>query len=229
MSHSFSHLLGAAVVAVAGLSQLSHAQAQTTVLDFEPAALVGLHFPGNSFTQGNYQMTTLLDFGTVDVAAALGAVAPSGNATQFYFNSNSGSVRITAVDAVPFNLNSFSAAFVPLDPPSPQTTVIVARGITMGDVEVLSWWNFASSATSSFPFADFTAAVALSNLKSLDFYACSLVGGLTCTQPTLNNGQFAIDNISITAVPEPSTVLLLTLGVLALGLRHSMTARRSQQ
>lgn len=220
MSHSFARLLGAAAIALTGVSQ---AQANTTLIDFNPVDLVGLYLPGDSFVQGSYQMTTQLDFGTVDVAAALGSVGPSGNATQFYFNANSGSLRVTPTDAVPFSLNSFSAAFVPLDPPSMQTTVIVAKGTTVGGVEVVASWAFAGSASTSFPFSSYVAAPAFSDLLRVEFYACSLAGSLICTQPTLNNGQFAIDNISVTAIPEPGTALLLTLGALGLGLR----ARRS--
>lgn len=219
MNRSFARLLGAAAVALTGVSP---SQANT-VIDFNPADLGGLYAVGESFVQSGYQMTAQLDFGTVDFAAALGAVGPSGNATQFYFAANSGSLRVTAVDAVPFRLNSFSAAFVPLDPPSLLTTVIVAKGTTVADVDVIASWSFGSSVTTSFPFTSYAAAPAFANLKRVEFYACSLVGGLTCTQPTLNNGQFAIDNISVTAIPEPGTALLLTLGAIALGLR----ARRS--
>lgn len=216
MSYSFARLLGAAAITLAGVSQ---AHASTTVIDFNPVDLVGVYLPGDSFVQGSYRMTTQLDFGTVDVASALGAVAPTGNATQFYFNANSGSLRVTATDAVPFSLNSFSAAFVPLDPPSLQNTVIVARGITVANLEVLGFWAFASSVSSNFPFTLYAAAPAFANLKSVEFFACSRVGSMNCSQPTLNNGQFAIDNISVTAVPEPGTALLLTLGAVGLGLR----------
>lgn len=219
MNPSFVRLLGAAVVA---LTSVTPSQANT-VIDFNPVDLGGLYAAGESFVQGGYQMTAQLDFGTVDFAAALGAVGPSGNATQFYFAANSGSLRVSPLDAVPFSLNSFSAAFVPLDPPSLQTTVIVAKGTTVADVEIIASWSFTGSATTSFPFANYVATPAFSNLKRVEFYACSLVGSLICTQPTLNNGQFAIDNISVTAVPEPGTALLLTLGALGLGLR----ARRS--
>jgi PEP-CTERM motif len=221
MNPSIARLLGAAALAL-GSASPSHA---TAVIDFDPIDLVGLYAAGESFTQAGYQMTAQMDFGTVDFAAALGAVAPSGNATQFYFAANSGSLRVAPLDSVPFRLNGFSAAFVPLDPPSLQTTVIVAKGTTVADVEVIASWAFGSSVTSSFPFTAYAAAPAFDNLKRVEFYACSLVGSLICTQPTLNNGQFAIDNISVTAVPEPGTALLLTLGVLGLGLR----ARRSQR
>lgn len=219
MHSSLGRLLCAAAVA---LTSVTPSQANT-VIDFDPVDLGGLYAAGESFVQNGYQMTVQLDFGTVDLAAALGAVGPSGNATQFYFAANSGSLRVTPLDATPFRLNGFSAAFVPLDPPSLQTTVIVAKGTTMADVEVVASWSFGSSVTTSFPFTSYAASPAFDNLKRVEFYACSLVGSLICTQPTLNNGQFAIDNISVTAIPEPGTALLLSLGVLGLGLR----ARRS--
>jgi hypothetical protein len=221
MNPSIARLLGAAALA---LGSASPSQA-STVIDFDPIDLVGLYAAGESFTQGGYQMTAQLDFGTVDFAAALGAVAPSGNATQFYFAANSGSLRVAPLDASPFRLNSFSAAFVPLDPPSLQTTVIVAKGTTVADVEVIASWSFGSSATTNFPFTSYVALPAFDNLKRVEFYACSLVGSSICTQPTLNNGQFAIDNISVTAIPEPGTAVLLTLGVLGLGLRTRRSLR----
>lgn len=221
MNPSIARLLGAAALALTSASP-SHAN---TVIDFNPVDLGGLYAIGESFTQGGYQMTALLDFGTVDFAASLGAVAPTGNATQFYFAANSGSLRVAPLDAVPFRLNGFSAAFVPLDPPSLQTTVIVAKGTTVADVEVIASWSFGSSTPAGFPFTSHVAAPAFDNLKRVEFYACSLVGSMICTQPTLNNGQFAIDNISVTAIPEPGTALLLTVGVLGLGLRARRTLR----
>lgn len=219
MNPSLARLLCATTLALASAAP---SQANT-VIDFNPVDLGGLYAAGETFEQGGYRMTAQLDFGTVDFASALGAVAPSGNATQFYFAANSGSLRLAPMDGVPFRLNSFSAAFVPLDPPSLQTTVIVAKGTTVANVEVVGTWSFGSSLTTSFPFTSYTAAPAFDNLKWLEFYACSRVGSMVCSQPTLNNGQFAIDNISVTAVPEPGTALLLTFGAIALGLR----ARRS--
>ena len=62
-------------------------------------------------------------------------------------------------------------------------------------------------------------------LQKVDFYACALVGGLTCTVATANNGQFAIDDIVVSTVPESTPALLLTLGLVGLGLRARRAAR----
>jgi hypothetical protein len=220
MHRTFRHFACAAALTAA--SALSTAQA-ADVIDFESLDLSGLYLPGDSFTSGSYILSVLGDFGIIDFTGALGSQGPSGNATQFYFNSNAGSLSLARGDGAAFNLLGFDAAFVALDPPASQTTVIVATGTTSGGATVSAWWSFAGSNTSSFPFT--TNASSLGDLVSVTFKACSLVAGVTCTEPTLNNGQFAIDNIQLAPVPEPTPALLLTLGLVGLGLRARRAAR----
>ncbi len=227
MSQLFGQLLRSAAVASAFAFPLAQA---ATVIDFEPAALTGLYLPADAFVQGDYTFTTKNDFGIIDTAAALGGVSPTGNATQFYFNSNDGSLALARTDATGFNLEGFSAAFVPLDPASTQLTVIFATGTKLDTSVVTASWTFASSLTSHFAFSSYAspaAFAAFTGLATVEFRACSWVGGVACTQPTLNNGQFAIDDILVSAVPEPTTTVLMTLGLLGLGLRARRNAHIS--
>jgi hypothetical protein len=213
MTLKFRPLLGAAAVFAAFGLPMAHA---STLIDFEPGDLTGLYLPGDTFSQAGFTLSTKFDFGIVDVASALGGSSPVGNATQFYFNGNDGRLGLASSDASLFSLDGFSAAFVPLDPASAQLTVIVATGIKADNSTVTAWWSFAPSATSHYPFASYAAPAdfaAFSGLKSVEFRACSRVGNLICTQPTQNNGQFAIDNILVSAVPEPTAALLLSLGL----------------
>jgi len=213
---------------LAGLVLAAPAAHATTVINFEGAALTGLYLPGDTQTAGSYVLTTLRDYGIVDTISGLGALAPAGNASQFYFNSNDGALRITATDNVPFGLDNFDVAFVPLDPPSPQTTVIVARGTTAAGATVQAFWQFAPAVNSIFPFSSIAVGALLpGNLTQLDFFACSLVGGVACGQATQNNGQFAIDNIRISPVPEPGAAWLLAAGLAGLAWRR-LHARASR-
>lgn len=219
--------LAAAIVA-ASFSPVLHA----TVIDFEGDALTGLYFPGDSFTQNGFRMTQGFDAGFVDVGTGLAPVAPTNNSTQFYFNSNDGDLLLQTVSGDPFSLNGFSAAFVPIANSNnpPQTIGIVALATTMTGAQFGTFFGFGDTSASNhgYPFLTFSSAIdfgKFTNLRSVDFFTCANVNGSLCTTPTKNNGQFALDNVNVTVVPEPETFALMSLGLVAIA---AIRRRRSR-
>lgn len=213
-------------LALAAPPALAGSVGVTTVIDFEGPTLAGLYLPGESMMAGGFQATARIDFGLVDGAAALGLQAPTGSSGQFYFASNEGQLEITRPDGLPFQLNSFSAAFVPLDPPSLQATAIVVIGQFVGGSTSAISWAFPAASPGLHPFVNYVAPGDFTNLVGLTFRACSVSGLTICGEPLMNNGQFAIDNISLTPVPEPASGALLALGAAALALRLRHQARQ---
>ncbi len=224
--HSLRLLAAAAFSTWLGLST-----AHADVLDFEGDALTGsLLLAGDTVSLGAYTLTTRTGYGTIDSASSLGSQSPTGNATQFYFNGNDGAFSIARTDGSLFDLNGFAAAFVAQDPPSAQTTVLVAVGTRGDNSTVSAWWSFGSSTGSHSPFGTYSDASfsAFTGLKSVEFHACSLVGGAICTEALDNNGQFAMDAIALsaTAVPEPASLGLFALGGLGLALVQRRKSRK---
>ena len=218
MNKLIRRLLG--IAAIGGAALAPHAQAANVTINFEGAGLTGLYFPGDSFLQSGFRMTTDFDFGTVDTGAALDpSVRPSGNNTQYYFNSNDGGIIVERADGGLFNLTGFSAALVPLN--TSQQTVIVAFATNAAGVQFGTAFPFGAAVNNIFPFATYGNPLdfaSFSKIRQVEFFACSLVGNQVCTVNTNNNGQFAIDDILLSTVPEPASFALVTVALFGLRL-----------
>jgi PEP-CTERM motif len=212
MQYGFRTLVCSVVLAAASLAPV----AQAAVINFEGAALTGIYFDGDSFAQSGFVMTQFADLGVVDTTAAFVSGAPTGNATQFYTNLNDGFLELTAAGGLPFSLTSFAAAFVPQsNPTTPQDLLLVAFGTTAtGDnpYRLFSLGDTTSGAA-HYPFLSFSNFTPLTQLIALDFFVCAVSGDTACAVATRNNAQFALDNISVTAVPEPEITALMGLGL----------------
>lgn len=204
--------------------------AHAALLGFESVS-PGLQFSGDSFTEGAYRWTVGGSFGDVDTAAAFSlntlALAPTGNATQFYSGLNDSRITLTRSDGQAFRFTGFDAGFIT---PTPQASgvlpgQIVVLGSDVSGTPIVQNWEFApSGAGGSFAFKSYGGADDFSNfanVTSVTFTACvfSSTSSL-CRNPADNLAQFAIDNVNVAAVPEPAAWALMGLGVAALALRR---------
>lgn len=234
-------------LAACGLAAAAVAPLHAEVLDFEqlaPTALLG----GESLLDSGYLFTALegpftaanglhsgtgalldpFDPGTCDVAAC-----PGGGSGKFYAGLNDGGLQLSRADGKSFSLSGLDFAFLA---PMPMTESLsgqllvsgtgaggasLALSLDFAGQDALGHFQFSSAALNAFSGVQFNQVV---------FSACLFIDGAcvnSLDQPAFNEAQFALDNISVSAVPEPSTwgMLLAGLALLAFQLVRQRRAR----
>jgi hypothetical protein len=231
------------IAAVAALFCALPAMANPITFEsLQPNALVN----GESLSEGGYGMLILGSpiatdlgltgpFGTVvnsnDPETCFAIGCPTGASGNFLAITNDGGVKFTR-SGHQFQLGSLNLAFLPpVDVADGEYGLLQFSGIR-GDGTVVS-------STSAFPGqaanGSFTFGSALIDQKfrnevltSLTVNACLFDGNGGCynslANPAMGQAQFALDDISFNAVPEPGSFLLVGLGIGAIGL----TRRRSK-
>lgn len=135
------------------------------------------------------------------------------NDSALYFSTFSGNT---------FSVRSFSASF--LGPYADTYNSIVGAvrlmGVHADGSSVLQTYTFGAPGEDGYAFSNLTTSAAFAADKFTELYvfglACNSVG--SCSGFNSDRAQFALDNLTlnITAVPEPSTWLLLGSGMLLL-------------
>jgi hypothetical protein len=152
-----------------------------------------------------------------DPSICAGLVCPNNNASTYVAMVNDGVLAFGANDGFRFSVKSFKASFIGNGDPLQATPGFVRlQGVRGG---VSSTQTFALSGLdvlNNLGFTTFNTTGAFSNTE-FDFvyaygFACPAPGGGTsCTAFNTDRGQFAIDDITIEHVPEPSSIALLGL------------------
>jgi hypothetical protein len=149
-------------------------------------------------------------------------LCPKGNSSHYYLGLNDGSLTLSAAGG--FRLNGLDFGFVV---PSGGLNGDLSVGMLQitgtdasGRVSTIAKRFSPTDANGDYNFSRWNIGGQFGQIEfsSVRFNACLFDADEVCTSLALNQAQFALDNIAITtAVPEPSSWLLMGLGLAAVG------------
>ncbi|WP_295993588.1 NF038120 family PEP-CTERM protein [Rugamonas sp.] len=153
---------------------------------------------------------------------------PKGDNSHYYAALNDGALTINAVAGGQLiALRSFDAAFIGGDAGASyplQAGLLTVVGVRADGTKMQEQFGLAAQADGSLRFGSYLSQspFAGQGFASLSFSGVACSQG-QCSALGDNSGQFALDNLTISAVPEPSAWLFLSAG---LGLLAMLARRR---
>lgn len=246
-SFSFPSARRHAGAAVAALAMLGAAPAMADVISFDDLA-PGAYGSGSSLQAAGYNLLFLPDptSGAYGWSSGVGAIldgstaascditaCPSGASGNYLAILNDGGLHFSRPDQVGFHLSGFDYAFVAPVTGLPDMSWgrLQLSGTLLNGQVVTTSLDFPgqdSNGNYQFQSASLLGSFSSQTFKGLTINACVFNDFNVCVNsldsPAFNQAQFALDNITISAVPEPSTWLLLLAGLGGIGL---LSRRRS--
>lgn len=223
--------------------------AQAAVITFDgleesplaPLMSMGLLGHGDEFYQAGFLMAPFSNQESAQAGDLVGAIVdgsdvantcasvacPTNNPTRFYTALNDGVLYLAPTNGQAFTLNGFDASFVGAGGEIfPSTTLILRiQGTKLEGGTMTASVNLPGPTNGVFSFQGYATTGAYATQLFTEAYlfglACSSTG--SCSAFSSDKGQFALDNINVTAVPEPAQWLLMGLGLAAIG---SLVRRR---
>lgn len=174
---------------------------------------------------------TVLD--SADPASCNIIACPAGASGNYLGVFNDGGVQFSHQGALSgFTVTGFDFAFVPPTPVGPGNYgQLQLSGVNWQGTTIMTRLDFpGQNDNGSFLFgsAGLDAAFRANVFSTLTISACIYDGDGVCQNswdnPAWNQAQFALDKLSLNAVPEPASFLLAALGLGALGLSRRRKA-----
>ncbi|MES2118654.1 MAG: NF038120 family PEP-CTERM protein [Pseudomonadota bacterium] len=187
-----------------------------------------LDSPAGSGSGGAGMIANGADPDTCSVAAC-----PVGNNSMYYLGLNDGGLNIHRTDTSAFLLHGLDYAFLaPLGGlQNFSYGQLVLTGKLAGGGTVRDAFDFPlqnGGGNYMFGAVPLGAAFGHANLSELTVSACLFDNSGSCFNPAANQAQFAIDNLNVSAVPEPSAYAMLMLGLGGIALAARRRARSVQ-
>ncbi|WP_338847420.1 NF038120 family PEP-CTERM protein [Massilia sp. W12] len=229
-----------AASALAVFATFAANSAQAEVLDFNNLFTgdFSIFAHGESFAEQGFNFTVLGDAnGGLAGAGVSGAndlsctilSCPTGNSSAYYAGLNDGALSFTRQDSQGFKLRALDFAFVAPTGGLIDFSVgrLVLTGQKMDGSEIQTTVEFQPMNNDSFNFSNWQSngAFAQTAFRGLTINACLYTMDGSCVNPAGNQAQFAIDNLNVAVVPEPSTYAMMGLGLAGL----AAFARRRKQ
>ena len=174
----------------------------------------------NSDTPNNGDLVGAILNGSDLAGSCAGIVCPSNNATTFLAGLNDGLFVIGSTDNALFQFAGFDASFIGAQgailPSVPG--LVRLQGIKADNTSITQTFNLGGpSSTGALSFKNFatTGAFSTTLFQYVYFFGFACDMGGSCSAFSSDQAQFAIDNINVTAVPEPSTWALMLGGLVA--------------
>lgn len=222
-----------------------------SALDTSQALFAPILTHGVPLYEGGYMLTPLspnpaatdmdlvglLVNGSELAATCSAVVCPANNASTFFASLDDSALRLSSAGAgVPFTLGGFSASFVgnghdPL-PTSGNAGMLKVVGV-LADGSGTREETFALSTVGVdglLGFSTFASSFAATPLLSVSFSALRCDAQGVCSDALSNKAQFALDDIQVSAVPEPATWCMAALGLAAvIAMTRGMARRERHQ
>ncbi|MFC5462377.1 NF038120 family PEP-CTERM protein [Massilia niabensis] len=194
---------------------------------------------GDAFTEAGFTLrvanSATADAGEVGLVGALvdssDAFAcvitscPVGNGSTYFAGLNDGVLNVSVNRGAGFRVSALSYAFLAPTAGLPNFSYgqLVLTGTTQSGATISLASAFpGQNAAGSFTFDQFMVdrAFGRTTLTSLSLNACLFDGNGDCSSErsfTQNQAQFAIDNLNLAVIPEPTSIALMLLGLAGLG------------
>ncbi len=156
-----------------------------------------------------------------DLASGCGDLTcPTNNSSNFVLALNDGLIDVQYTGAEAFKASGFDASFVAVAGDAIGSTALILQVEGYSTTALLFSQQFSvpGPTAGAYSFAHYTlnatnAGTAIVELAFRGYYC----GNLTSCNRTSDKAQFALDNVVLNAVPEPSQWLMLGLGLVGLG------------